>query len=408
MAKKPPSQGRKTSAAGKARQAHLEVLLRRLTAHADVVRHHLPSNTHNATLGHAAEAGVRDVLRQVLPNRLAVTSGFVRQSGGGLIAPTGKGRVSPQTDVILYDALRATPLYGVDGIDVIAARDVVGVIEVKDSSAGETDLSPRPQKNNPQKFTRGALEHVSLIGDKAKQALRAIVLVRGGDPSAARAAFEKENLTGETTPHVLYCRSLEGKASYLAFHDYLENQVRFYDYRGDAVSAFAGFLRVVTGFCAAEGLCSTSLPADLSLPQPTDELPPLQLTDRGGLSSLFDEIRAKATKGVGHDEALATFVRSKIDLGLLCATRPVIGRGKNQQPTAGRSMEIEWQQGKRWERRASFFTLSDDQFTCVEPATSPTPWIVGAPLKEHVRRVCRLEEALFAERLGHRRPAPPT
>jgi hypothetical protein len=58
-----------------ARKKHLEILLERLTSHADVVRHYLPGTTHNATLGLAAEAGVRDVLRMVLPKRLAVTSG---------------------------------------------------------------------------------------------------------------------------------------------------------------------------------------------------------------------------------------------------------------------------------------------------------------------------------------------
>jgi hypothetical protein len=73
------------------RRVYLDALVHQLQSHAGVIRHYLGQQNQNYTLGLAAETGVRDVLRQVLPGRFGVTSGFNvrgrRQPG----AACGKG-----------------------------------------------------------------------------------------------------------------------------------------------------------------------------------------------------------------------------------------------------------------------------------------------------------------------------
>src|SRR5258708_5190033 len=102
----------------KNRKRWLATLLDRMTAPADVMRQHLGEEKQNAALGSAAEAGVRDLLRVVLPHRLAVTTGFLREAGRSLSEKNEHGAMSPQTDVILYDALQATPLHSIGVADI--------------------------------------------------------------------------------------------------------------------------------------------------------------------------------------------------------------------------------------------------------------------------------------------------
>ena len=390
--------------AQKARRKHIEILLGRLTAHADVVRHHLPGTTHNATLGLAAEAGVRDVLSDVLPGRLKVTTGFVRRPGGSLVLPTLRSHISPQTDIIIYDASRASPLYGVEGVNVIAAPDVLGVVEVKDSHAGEADLSPRSSKKQPDKILeRGALDHIARLAEAAPRAFRAIVLVQGGDANAARTALQNAKLSEETVPHVVYCRSLVKNESYLAFHDYAENKVRFYVYGGDVVSALAGFLRVITGFFAAEGHSSPALSSDLRPAKSQKKLPPLTLSGRGALPSLYEEMVTETMRPDASDEdRLRSFVEAR-RTSLAVIPKPALGRDSKRRPVAGPVLALEWHDEGRFRRRGSFFTISSNGLlTCADRATAARPWIIGEPIKEYVRRVCALEERRFADRFRFR------
>ncbi len=222
---------------------YLDVLLHKLTAHADVVRHHIPNQHHNYTLGFAAEAGVRAVLSHVLPRRLAVTSGFVRSTGGKLIIPTQKNDISGQTDVIIYDTMQACPLYSVEGVELVAADDVLAVIEVKDSSGVAGDLAD-------------ALEHTRELAAHVPKALRCIVLIQGETLDDAQKKIKSANFEKHDAPHVIFCRSLEYGQPYLAFHEYLTNTIHLWDYKTDPVSALVGFLRIVASFLAAQNLCS--------------------------------------------------------------------------------------------------------------------------------------------------------
>jgi hypothetical protein len=157
------------------RKQHMEVLLHLLTAHADAIRHHIRGTAHNATLGAAAESGVREIVRRHLPSTLTVTSGFVRSSDGTLLEPGDKNDLSRQTDVIIYDSTRACPLYRFDDIEIVAAEDVLAVIEVKDSSGDEGALN----RGDDAKGALGALEHVRRLARFVPEAFRAIVLVQG-------------------------------------------------------------------------------------------------------------------------------------------------------------------------------------------------------------------------------------
>ena len=60
-------------------------------------------------------------------------------------------------------------------IEVVAARDVLGVIEVKDRADGEASL----RDQGPTK--PGALPHIARLATHAPQAFRAVVLLRSAD-----------------------------------------------------------------------------------------------------------------------------------------------------------------------------------------------------------------------------------
>jgi hypothetical protein len=384
--------------AEQARRKHLEILLERLTSHADVLRHHLPGTTHNASLGLAAEAGVRDVLRMVLPKRLAVTSGFIRRPGGDLIVPTAGDDISVQTDVLIYDASRTCPLYGVEGVEVLAAPDVLGVIEVKDSGSLEDNMGPLPpkvtaghgseqeasqKKSAPKPRSDYALDHIAELAKAAPQAFRGIVLIQGSNASSARDRMEFRNLTHRNVPHVVYCRTVENtktgsRDTYLAFHEYLTNRVHFHAHdpgRHGAVQALAGFLRIVTGFFAAQGLASATISSDLRplVPPNTMKVPSLALGGRSAIGSLRDQILEGRTADDGppespsYEKMLRRFFGDKMaqDLRVLA-----VGLDPEGRPTSGALLQARWDQGGPQEY-ASFFTMSaKGVLTCADAVTS--------------------------------------
>lgn len=426
-----------------ARKRYLEILLDRLTGHADVMRHYLQ---HRGTLGFAAEAGVRDVLRQVLPRRLAVTSGFLRTNGGALIAKTPAGAMSPQTDIIIYDALRACPLYSVDGVEIIAASDALGVIEVKDSKQGEADLlipqrrkaiaslAPVGEAEEGEEEAdeadeesedskewdaeeTGALEHIVALSKAAPRAFRGIVLVQGGNIASARVRMEKMKLTEASVPHVVYCRSVvntktRSRKSYLAFHEHIENQVHFYapdgenvpEYEQDrdaAINALAGFLRIITGFFAAQDLTTAALAADMTIQRnPSKKGPlPLQLAGRAVIPSLRDAILASSSgppeKGearrLGYREMVDHFfdqeLRARQSSKPRFRFKPVVGLDPDGRPTAGSMVEVRW--GDEVEAAyGSFFTMSEDGIlTCADRPPADYAWnIVRESIDSYLRR----------------------
>jgi hypothetical protein len=405
-----------TKSADRARRKHLEVLLEKLTSHADVLRHHL---THNPTLGVAAEAGVRDVLRMVLPRRLAVTSGFIRSQGGNLIIQTDRKNISAQTDIVIYDALHACPLYSFEGVEVLAAPDVLGVIEVKDSTGKENDLGPSPPKANPKKAadrsnSAGALDHIAELAQAAPQAFRGIVLIQGGNAPSARAKMEYRQLTDREVPHVVYCRTIKNtkthsRKNYVAFYEYLTNQVHFHVYgpgRKGATSALAGFLRVVTGFFAAQGLMTGAIPSDLRPEAPTTtDVPPLELGPRRTIESLRDHLLETypydpATESPPYEKMLRQFFADKKAKRLRIRARDtVVGRDREGQPTAGALLSVRWDENGSRQYASFFKMIPAGVFACADPDETKPAWVVPRePLDAYLKRVCSLDASFFDDK----------
>jgi hypothetical protein len=415
------------------RRQHLQILLDRLTGHADVIRQHLKERMHAYTLGFAAEAGVRDVLRQVLPRRLAVTSGFIRSTTGRLlVSPTGAA-VSPQTDIIIYDTLRACPLYSVEGIDVLAAPDVLGVLEVKDSEGAEGDLGlteegfkdrrkkAQEKQEKGEKFKDatpeddGAIEHTMELAVAAPHAFRGIVLIQGANAERARKrlefAKERKDLNPATAPHVIYGRALGDKGDpYIAFLDSSDNAVHFNVYAraaGGFTDALAAFLRLTAGFFAAQGLTSTSISADLGPSKPRNEGSPerLRLTTEDPLASLREAVqqtqgaRREAGGRPSNEEMLESFFRDKKQSGLKIDVHPALGRDTDKIPTSGPRVVAQYLEGGETRRFASFFTMSTAGFLKCADATgdaSAPPWrIHRESIDAYLMRVCGLGADVF-------------
>lgn len=77
---------------------------------------------HNPTRGSAAENALRGLLREFLPQRCGVGSGFMLAANG---------TVSRQLDVIVFDQLEAAPLYRDGELVILSPDSVYLVIEVK-------------------------------------------------------------------------------------------------------------------------------------------------------------------------------------------------------------------------------------------------------------------------------------
>ena len=372
----------------KPRSEHVSVLLNQVTAPADMARHHIRGTAHNLTLGFAAEQGVRDVLRQHLPRSLVVTSGFIRKSDETLLVPNQNQDLSRETDLIVYDSTRSCPLHSFDGIEVIAADDVLGVIEVKDSGNGEGALLPSSSD------ARGALRHIQDLQTFVPNAFRAIVLIQGEDPFEATKAVQAANLGEISAPHALYCRALgtyEKGVSYLGFHDFLENSFKVHAYAEDMGSPLVAFLRMVTGFMTARGLMTASLAPGLS-PYPPDKSAspaPLALADREPIPSLCRRIRevfARSEKSFDGD--LNDYVRTLRHP--FVSVSPRSGLDKDGRPTVGLLLTVEYdgkEVGETESVGSLFVVLNNEKFASVDAPTDE-PWIIeGESLNAYVRRV---------------------
>ncbi len=73
---------------------------------------------HNLSFGVFAEDLLRDFIRESLPSKYKVTQGFVANNN----------EISPQCDVIIYNAMDYMPLFSTANMDVIPAEAVVAVI----------------------------------------------------------------------------------------------------------------------------------------------------------------------------------------------------------------------------------------------------------------------------------------
>lgn len=383
------------------RRTYLAALVHELRSHADIMRQFLKGTDQNATLGLAAETGVRDVLRAVLPASFGVTSGFMCRADGSLIEATDEGDVSPQTDIILYDASHACPFYRMNDIEVLAARDALGFVEVKDRDDGEYALCDR----GPSK--PGALPHVARLVVHAPDAFRAVVLLRSKErarKSPAQAAHDQckgQALTSLNVPHVIYCVA----AGYVAVYEYTSNKVHFFDYEeNDGTSALADFLHVLTGFFAARGQSSSSTALGLSVGEgfKRTTVVSLQLEDRGPLPSLRNMVFAHDVGDNGNIEPsferkLSKFVKERVQ-DLYCTA--TTGRTPDDDVCAGIAVVARLKSdGEQY--AASFFAQTPRGFlSCVDPAPDagperaahpPVAWLIAHERPEmYFLRVCGL------------------
>jgi len=84
---------------------------------------------HNAVKGHEAELLVRQFLADHIPKRFSVGSGFILDP---------KGNVSPQTDIIIYDAYNCPVYRASDDASIYPSNNVAAVIEVKSNLTKES------------------------------------------------------------------------------------------------------------------------------------------------------------------------------------------------------------------------------------------------------------------------------
>ena len=112
--------------------------LRRLRTEADYFSR---LTGHAPELGRLNETHLVKLLRDYLPPKIGIGTGFIASGGD---AP----RQSPQCDIVLYDALNNAPLYRSDAWSIYPIEMVYGVIEVK------TTLSKRELKDAFEKCTK--------------------------------------------------------------------------------------------------------------------------------------------------------------------------------------------------------------------------------------------------------------
>lgn len=399
------------------RKRWLETLLDRMSAPADVMRQHLGEADQNAHLGAAAETGVRDLLRLVLPPRLAVTSGFLRETGQSL---AGVGAVGPQTDVIVYDGLDAIPLHSIGGVDVVAATDALGVFEVKDTNTGSGELVLPTSRRD--KGETGAIEHIASVGALAPAAFRAIVLFRGlgGSKKAeyrrAASFLTKAALKHDRVPHVVYCASCPtpgGTAgSYFAHYNDRAREVRVHQYLHDRVGALASFLRVTTGYFAVRGLISPALHLDLFAAN-ADDTACVRVpgATAGNLHARLVEQR-KARPPAAWDALLIKLLREHKGKA---TTRVASGCDSSNLPTAGFVITVTLDQAPTTRETATepivleafFYLFEPDKygsfertagsFKCTE-GDERDPWTIeDEPFGAYIRRVNREADREGAE-----------
>ncbi len=377
------------------RKRWLETLLDRMSAPPAIMRQHLgEGGLQQHALGSAAEKGIRDLLRLVLPQRLAITSGFLREPGGSLAAIT-------------------------------PAPDALGVIEVKDTSKGSEELASA-------KGEGGALEHIARLGIVAPNAFRAIVLFRGnnprkpdedediGDQNPPEPTSEEKNKGGRPTipeimrakerlapvlakrpndqvPHVIYCASYLLKdgngvqdGSYLAFYDFLAQSTWIHEYHGDQTRALAGFLRMITGFFAVRGLISPSLHLDLlpTKPDRTEKVPDAT-TYFHGLHAQLLLLRAASNGTKPFYEVFVTLLKDADNV----VSKVVTGRDANNLPTAGAAIMLDFTIQKdgntpiKQTSVAFFYLAAPDVFVCTDASNQDEErWTIEKETVEEYRR----------------------
>lgn len=96
------------------------------------------SITHAGEKGRALEVQVRRILRDMLPAEYGLTTGFVVWN-----SPRGPS-LSSQLDIIIYDAIRYSPLIHLESCDVLPLEAVYGYVEVKATIRSSSDDAKEP------------------------------------------------------------------------------------------------------------------------------------------------------------------------------------------------------------------------------------------------------------------------
>jgi hypothetical protein len=111
-----------------------------LAARLDAVR---ASISHAGEKGRDLERHVHKMLREILPPEYGLTTGFVASRfEDGVIS------LSPQLDIIIYDAIRHSPLIHLESCDVLPIESIYGYVEVKASLTSSSDAAQVPAGNS--------------------------------------------------------------------------------------------------------------------------------------------------------------------------------------------------------------------------------------------------------------------
>lgn len=98
--------------------------------------------SHGAEKGRALEQAVVLLLRELLPAEYGLSTGFIAYHANSTV------KLSPQIDIIIYDAVRTGPLAHLTACDVFPLEAVHGYIEVKATICSSSDSVKAPSHNS--------------------------------------------------------------------------------------------------------------------------------------------------------------------------------------------------------------------------------------------------------------------
>ena len=98
--------------------------------------------SHGGEKGRALERDVILLLRELLPAEYGLSTGFIAYHADDTV------KLSPQLDVIIYDAVRTGPLARLTACDVFPLEAVHGYIEVKATLRSSSDSAEAPSDNS--------------------------------------------------------------------------------------------------------------------------------------------------------------------------------------------------------------------------------------------------------------------
>lgn len=116
-----------------------------------------------ATISHPGEKGrslehvVTTLLRSFLPKEYGLSTGFVVYH-----TPDGP-RLSTQLDIIIYDAIRSSPLITLETCDVLPLEAVYGYVEVKATLTSSSDTATEYAENSIERCLQKNRELRSMI-----------------------------------------------------------------------------------------------------------------------------------------------------------------------------------------------------------------------------------------------------